>query len=105
MHEEVWRALADPTRRHLLDLLKVNPKSTGELCDACPQMDRCTVMKHLEVLVRSHLVTVERRGRSRINHLNPLPLHQIVEKWVSGHTAQLALTAQRIKLLSEENST
>jgi len=105
MHEEVWRALADPTRRDLLDLLKAEPRSTGDLCDACPNLDRCTVMKHLEVLVRSHLVTVERRGKSRINHLNPLPLHQIVEKWISGHTAQLALKAQRIKTLSEETST
>ncbi|MBX3114079.1 MAG: helix-turn-helix transcriptional regulator [Fimbriimonadaceae bacterium] len=105
MHDEVWRALADPTRRHLLDLLKAEPRSTGALCEACPKLDRCTVMKHLEILVQSHLVTVERRGRSRINHLNPLPLHQIVEKWISGHTAQLALTAQKIKILSEETST
>lgn len=105
MHEEVWKALADPTRRQILDLLKAEPRSTGELCDACANLDRCTVMKHLELLVRSRLVTVERRGRTRINHLNPLPLHQIVEKWVSGHTAQLAMTAQRIKTLSEETST
>ncbi len=104
MHEEVWKALADPTRRHLLDLLKEEPRTTGALCKACPTLDRCTVMKHLDVLTNARLVTVERRGRNRINHLNPIPLHEIVEKWVTGHTARLALTAHKIKLMSEESS-
>jgi DNA-binding transcriptional ArsR family regulator len=102
VQDEVWRALVDPTRRHLLDLLKAEPRTTGELCDACEPLDRCTVMKHLEVLVRANLVISEKRGRSRVNQLNAWPLHEIVERWVSGHTANLAIMARKIKDLSEE---
>jgi len=101
VRDEVWKALADPRRRELLDCLKDNPLTTGDLCDAIPDLDRCTVMKHLEVLVRAGLVVVERRGRTRLNYLNPAPLHEIVERWVSGHTAQMAQAGRRLKALSE----
>lgn len=99
--EAVWKALADSTRRELLDLLKHQPRTTGALCEACPTLDRCTVMKHLEVLVNAGLVTAQKQGRTRVNHLNPAPLHMIVERWVSGHTALLADSAFRLKRLVE----
>ncbi|MEQ1936361.1 MAG: helix-turn-helix domain-containing protein, partial [Fimbriimonadaceae bacterium] len=89
MQDGVWKALADSSRREILDQLKANPKTTGELCDAFPTRDRCTVMKHLEVLVAAGLVVAEKRGRNRLNFLNAAPLHEIVERWVSGHTARL----------------
>lgn len=98
----MWKALADSSRREILDQLKANPKTTGELCDAFPSRDRCTVMKHLEVLVAAGLVITERRGRTRLNFLNPAPLHEIVERWVSGHTALLAERAFRLKRISED---
>lgn len=101
MNDLVWKALGDPKRREMLDLLKVEPRTTGDLCDAFAQVDRCTVMKHLDVLVKAGLVVPERRGRTRVNHLNPLPLHQIVERWVNGHTARLAQAALRLKAISE----
>ena len=100
--EGVWKALADGTRRHLLDLLKAEPRTTGDLCEACAPLDRCTVMKHLEVLVGAGLVVAQKQGRQRINHINPAPLHSIVERWVSGHTALLAEAAFRLKRISED---
>jgi DNA-binding transcriptional ArsR family regulator len=102
--EAVWKALADGTRRHLLDLLKGEPRTTGALCDACPALDRCTVMKHLDVLVAAGLVVSQKQGRNRVNHINPAPLHSIVERWVTGHTALLADSAFRLKRLVEDQT-
>jgi len=102
--EAIWKALADQTRRRLLDELKHEPRTTGDLCNAFPDLDRCTVMKHLEVLVAAGLVLAQKQGRNRVNHLNPAPLHAIVERWVSGHTALLANAAFRLKALSESQS-
>lgn len=101
MDERVWKALADKNRRHILDLLKEQRRTTGELCDAIPELDRCTVMKHLEVLVKAGLVVVERCGRTRYNYINHGPIHAVIERWVNGHTALLAQSAARLKRLSE----
>ncbi len=101
MHDEVWKALSDSSRRGILDELKIEPKTTRELCAAFPKLDRCTVMKHLGVLVNAGLVISERRGRERYNHINSATLHSIVERWVSGHTARLAESAFRLKNLAE----
>lgn len=100
--EQIWKALADGTRRHLLDLLKAEPMTTGALCEANPKLDRCTIMKHLEVLTAAGLVSAQKQGRTRVNHINPAPLHSIVERWVSGHTALLADSAFRLKRLVED---
>jgi DNA-binding transcriptional ArsR family regulator len=104
MHDDVWRALSDPTRRSILDLIKDRPLSTGDLCERLPHLDRCTVMKHLEVLVRARLVIAERQGRSRLNHINSVVLHEIVERWVSGHTAKLAQTAFAFRRAAEDQN-
>jgi DNA-binding transcriptional ArsR family regulator len=83
-----FKALANPVRRRLLDLLKDAPKTTGTLCEAAPELDRCTVMQHLKVLEAADLLIVERRGRERWNHLNPLPIHQIHARWIGPLAAQ-----------------
>lgn len=99
--EDVWKALADPTRRALLDELRDQARTTGELCAAFPALDRCTVMKHLETLTRAGLVLPRKQGRTRLNYLNPVPLQQIVERWVAGHTARAADAALRLKRVVE----
>lgn len=99
--EDVWKALADPTRRALLDELRDEARTTGELCAALENLDRCTVMKHLEILVRAGLVLPRRQGRTRLNYLNPVPLQQIVERWITGHTARAADAALRLKRVVE----
>ena len=79
---DVWRVLASPQRRQLLDLLSEGPRTTGDLADAMPELSRFAVMQHLGVLTDANLVVVRRRGRHRFNHLNPVPLRRWYERWV-----------------------
>src|SRR3984957_3219546 len=79
---DVWRALASPWRRRLLDQLRSAPATTGELAAQLPELSRFAVMQHLGVLVEAGLVIAERRGRDRINHINPVPLRNWYERWV-----------------------
>src|SRR5919107_2601095 len=81
----VFKALSASTRREILDALKDRPQTTGELCARFPALDRCTVMQHMKVLEAADLLIVERRGRERWNHLNPLPIHAIHERWIGPH--------------------
>ena len=85
----VWRALADPSRRRILDLLRDRPRTTGELA-SCFEFTRYAVMKHLKQLHDAGLILVERRGRERYNHLNSVPLQRIVRRWVQPFEAQAA---------------
>ncbi|RNL79316.1 ArsR family transcriptional regulator [Nocardioides marmorisolisilvae] len=82
--DPVFKALADPTRRTLLDLLREqNGQTLGELC-ARVDMTRQSATQHLDQLVAANLVTVVRRGRERLHYLNPAPIHEIEERWISG---------------------
>lgn len=62
-----------------------------------PDLDRCTVMQHLRVLEQADLVTVVRRGRERWNHLNPIPIHDIHERWIGPHAKNAVALLGRIK--------
>jgi DNA-binding transcriptional ArsR family regulator len=91
----VFKALASPTRRRLLDLLRDQPRTTGDLCDHIPGLDRCTVMQDLRVLEAAGLVIPQRQGRERWNHLDPLPIKHIHDRWISGYaTTALAFLGQ-----------
>lgn len=79
--DRCWKALADPSRRRILDLLRERPRSTGELADAF-EFTRFAAMKHLKVLHEAGLVLYERRGRTRINRLNPVPIRRIHRRWI-----------------------
>lgn len=79
----VFKALANPTRRTILDRLRDGPKTTGQLCGEFSELDRCTVMQHLRVLDEADLVISQRRGRERWNHLNALPIKRIHDRWIS----------------------
>lgn len=94
--EAVWRALSDPTRRAILDALREAPLTTGALVDSFPQ-SRVGVMKHLDVLVAAGLVVVRRQGRERWNHLNPMPLQLMYERWVRPYEAFWAEPLLRFK--------
>jgi DNA-binding transcriptional ArsR family regulator/uncharacterized protein YndB with AHSA1/START domain len=98
--DQTWRALSDPTRRAILDLLRVAPRTTGELATAFPT-SRYAVMKHLDVLVASGFVVVRRQGRERWNHLNPIPLQQLYERWVRPYEALWATSLIRFKDAAE----
>jgi len=96
----LWKALSDPTRREILDLLRQRARTTGELAEAFPST-RFAVMKHLEVLVEAGLVVSRRQGRERWNHLNAQPLQTLYERWVRPYEAHWAAGLLRLKDLAE----
>ena len=80
--DEVFRALADASRRSLLDRLHAkNGQTLNELCDGLA-MTRQAVTKHLGILEAANLVTTLRHGREKLHYLNPVPIHQIGERWI-----------------------
>lgn len=83
--DAVWRALSNPVRRRMLDLLKAGPLTTGALSERFPELSRFAVMQHLGVLVEAELVLPVRDGRARYNYLNPVPIQQIYDRWVSRY--------------------
>jgi DNA-binding transcriptional ArsR family regulator/uncharacterized protein YndB with AHSA1/START domain len=85
----IWLALADPTRRRILDLLRERPRITGEIATHF-DVSRIAVMRHLQVLVTSGLITSRKRGRERWHYLNAVPLQHMYERWVDTHTASWA---------------
>ena len=81
--DAVWKALSDPTRRAILDLLRDHPLTTTEIVESFSNMSRFGVMKHLDVLREAGLVQTNESGRQRMNSLNAVPIRQIYERWVS----------------------
>ena len=100
--ERVWKALADPTRRAILDLLRERPRTTGDLTGAFPQVTRFAVMKHLGVLQQAGLVVVRPRGRERWNYLNGVPLRQAYERWMRPYADLEAASLLRLKEAAED---
>ena len=96
-NDRIFKALAAPTRRAILDALKDQPKTTGALCAHLPTIDRCTVMQHLKVLEDADLVIVRREGRIRWNHLNPLPIKHIHDRWIGPYAARSVEMLDRLK--------
>jgi DNA-binding transcriptional ArsR family regulator len=88
--DEVFKALADPGRRSLLDSLRQRDGQTvAELCDVLPAVTRFAVMKHLRVLEDAGLVVSERAGRAKLHHLNPVPIREIHDRWISNYAEPL----------------
>lgn len=85
--DRVFKALSHRRRREMLDVLKDNPLTTGDLCERFPDIDRCTVMQHLKVLEDAELIIVRRAGRERWNHLNAMPIRDIHERWIGPYAA------------------
>jgi DNA-binding transcriptional ArsR family regulator len=80
--DAVFKALADPTRRRLLDTLRARDGQTlGELCEGA-SMTRQAVTKHLAILEDANLVAVQWRGREKLHYLNPVPINDIAERWI-----------------------
>jgi DNA-binding transcriptional ArsR family regulator len=80
--DEIFRAMADASRRSLLDRLHArNGQTLNELCEGL-DMTRQAVTKHLAVLEQANLVTTIRHGREKLHYLNPVPIHQIGERWI-----------------------
>jgi DNA-binding transcriptional ArsR family regulator len=95
--DRVFKALADHRRRELLDLLRDQPRTTGQLCEHFAGLDRCTVMQHLGVLEKAGLVLVKREGRTRWNYLNPLPIKELHDRWISRYASGAVELLARMK--------
>ena len=99
--DAVFHALADATRRRILDELRLGPQTTGVLCDLVPGMSRFGVMDHLSVLIGAGLVIVTRRGRERVNSLNPVPIQAMYERWMRPFAAPIARELLALRAASE----
>lgn len=84
--DRVFKALADPGRRALLDALySADGQSLGELCEVLPALTRFGVMKHLAVLAEADLVVAHKVGRTKYHYLNPVPIREIHDRWTSKY--------------------
>jgi DNA-binding transcriptional ArsR family regulator len=102
--DAVFKALADPTRRSLLDeLFKLDGQTLSELERRLP-MTRFGVMKHLKVLEEAGLVTTKRRGREKLHFLNPVPLRLVHDRWVSKYAEPWAAALTGLKRHIEEDA-
>src|SRR6201997_2302576 len=95
--DDVFRALADPTRRSLLDeLFKEDGQTLSALEQRLP-MTRFGVAKHLKVLEEAGLVTTRRRGREKLHFLNPVPIREVHDRWVSKYAEPWASALTELK--------
>ncbi len=100
--DEVFKALADPTRRQLLDELQARDGQSLSELEARLPMSRFGVMKHLKVLEEAGLVTTRRRGREKLHFLNPVPIRLIHDRWVSKYAESWAAPLSQLKRDLEE---
>ena len=94
--DRVFGALADPTRRALLDQLAGGPATTGSLVSGVAHLSRTGALKHLAVLRAAGLIVTRSRGRERWNHLNAAPLQSAYDRWVAHHVRGLSRSAARL---------
>jgi DNA-binding transcriptional ArsR family regulator len=101
----VFRALADPTRRRLLDALFAHDgQSAGDLAAVAPEMTRFGVAKHLGLLEEAGLVTTRREGRSKLHFLNPVPIGLVADRWISKYAAPFTRALVGIRSGLEQES-
>jgi DNA-binding transcriptional ArsR family regulator len=101
--DTVFKALADPTRRQLLDLLHArNGQTLGDLCEGLA-MSRQAVSKHLALLETANLVATVWQGREKLHYLNPVPIHEISERWIGKfERTRLAALAELKRTLERD---
>lgn len=99
--EAVFRALADPSRRHLLDLLFERDGRTLSELESMLPMTRFGVMKHLRVLQDAGLITTRKVGRERLHYLNPVPIQLIADRWISKYAAPRVSALADLKMILE----
>src|SRR3954447_22798162 len=100
----VFKALADPTRRQLLDALFKDDGQTLSALEKRLPMTRFGVMKHLRVLEEARLITTKRRGREKLHFLNPVPIRLVHDRWVSKYAEPWAATLSGLKQRLEEKT-
>jgi DNA-binding transcriptional ArsR family regulator len=102
--DRVFKALADPTRRFLLDLLFTRDGRTLSELESELEMTRFGVMKHLKVLEEAGLVVARRSGREKLHFLNPVPIRQVHDRWIDKYTERRVTALIELKNDLEEQS-
>jgi DNA-binding transcriptional ArsR family regulator len=102
--DAVFKALADPTRRSLLDQLFERDGQTLSALERRLPMTRFGVMKHLRVLEEAHLVTTKKRGREKLHFLNPVPIKLVHDRWVSKYAEPWVAALTGLKTSIEEDN-
>ena len=102
--DRVFRALADPTRRHLLDRLFERDGRTLTELESELEMTRFGVMKHLRLLEEAGLVVTRRQGREKLHFLNPVPIRQIHDRWIDKYTERVVSALLDLKDDLEETA-
>lgn len=102
--DEIFKALAHPTRRSLLDELYRQDGQTLTALEERLPMSRFGVMKHLKVLQDAGLIVTKRRGREKLHFLNPVPIRLVHDRWVSKYAEPWAATLSELKSSIEEDS-
>jgi DNA-binding transcriptional ArsR family regulator len=95
--DAVWKALADATRRAVLDFLRAGARTTTDIVAQFPDLTRFGVMKHIQVLRNAGLIRTRQEGRSCMNSLNAVPIRRIYERWVSKFEEHWATTLLGLK--------
>lgn len=99
----VFKALADASRRQLLDRLQArNGRTLNELCEGL-DMSRQAVMKHLEILEGANLIATRKRGREKLHYLNPVPINEIAERWIGKFERTRLRALSELKKQLERN--
>lgn len=101
---QVFRALADPTRRFLLDLLFEQDGRTLTELESKLTMTRFGVMKHLKILEDAQLVVARRSGREKLHHLNPVPIRMVHDRWIDKYTERRVTALIELKKQLEDVS-
>ncbi len=102
--DRVFKALADPTRRFLLDLLFARDGRTLTELESELEMTRFGVMKHLKVLQEANLITTRRSGREKLHYLNPVPIRQIHDRWIDKYAERRVTALADLKRELERES-
>jgi uncharacterized protein YndB with AHSA1/START domain/DNA-binding transcriptional ArsR family regulator len=103
--DDIFKALADPSRRALLDALKARqPQTLGDLEGVLPNLTRFGVMKHLRVLEDAHLIACRKVGREKFHYLNPAPIQHVADRWISRFAAPFAMAMSDLKTSLEGNA-
>jgi len=95
--DAVFKALANSDRRKMLDELRNSPRSTSDLCESLPRLDRTTVMQHLRVLEDARLVVTQKRGRVRWNYLDVSPIQNVYNRWIKDYAAPGADLLEKLR--------
>jgi DNA-binding transcriptional ArsR family regulator len=102
--DRVFKALADPTRRHLLDRLYARDGRTLSELESELEMTRFGVMKHLRLLEDAGLVVTRRQGREKLHYLNPVPIRLVHDRWIDKYTEDRVSALAKLKTQLEETA-